>query len=121
MILTRYDTAGQLKGLVMPGITGSSFNYNSAGELTSSSLTDATTGTVSTSINTLDDLGRALSTTSGDNGSSNTTTNSYTALGDPNVETFSSAGNANVGHGYYPAANAPSTGAPDAMARRNVI
>jgi hypothetical protein len=36
--------------------------------------------------NTLDDLGRALSTTAADNGSSNTTTNSFTAMGDPNVE-----------------------------------
>jgi RHS repeat-associated protein len=111
-----YNTAGQLKGLVMPGITNSSFVYNNAGELTSSSLTDATTGTVSTSINMLDDLGRALSTTSADNGSSNTTTNSFTALGDPNAETFSSAGNTSVGHSYYPAANAPTTGAPDALA-----
>ena len=111
-----YNTAGQLKGLVMPGITASSFVYNNAGELTSSSLTDGTTGTVSTSVNTLDDLGRALSTTAADNGSSNTTTNSFTALGDPNVETFSSAGNASVGHGYYPTAGTPSTGSPDAPA-----
>ena len=112
----KYNTAGQLKGLVMPGITGSSFNYNNAGELTSSSLTDATTGTVSTSINTLDDLGRALSTTTADNGSSNTTTNTFTALGDPNTETFSSAGNTSVGHGYYPAAGFPTAGASDALA-----
>src|SRR6266481_2512575 len=55
-----YNGRFQLVGVNKPGISASSFAYNNAGQLTSSSLTDATTGKVSMNVTGYDETGRPV-------------------------------------------------------------
>jgi len=111
----QYNAAMQLAKVIEPGITVDSFGYNGAGEQTSFSYTDSLTGVVSSSITSLDELGRLKTVSDTDNGSTFATTTAYTTQNQLFSEQYASAGNAGTQHVYYPATGFGSTGAPGAL------
>ena len=109
----QYNSAGQMTSLTEPGVTGS-FGYDAYGNVINSSYVDSTTGLVQSTVNTEDDLGRPVATSNTDNGKTFTTTDAYTPLGDLQSETFGSAGNASINYAYYPTSSYGTSGSPDA-------
>lgn len=101
----QYNGKFQLSGVVKPGIVGSGFAYDAAGRLTSKSLTDSTTGAVSTNVAGYDEMGRPVAVTDTDNGKTYMTGFAYDALGRPESVQFGSADGARVAYDYYASAN----------------
>ena len=110
-----YNLAGNPAGMTLPGASAGSIGYNAAGEPTSDSLTDSSTGVASSTINQQDDMGRPVITTDSDNGKTLSTIDGYTPLGDLQREIFGSAGNSFVKYDYFPTTSTPTNGSPDAL------
>jgi len=111
----QYNLAGQLANVTEPGITGSKFGYNAAGEQVSSSYTDSVSGVVASTLTNQDELGRDRISAAQDNGRTFTTITSYTPQEQLYGEQYTSAGGAGTQHAYYPATGFGSTGAPGAL------
>jgi len=111
----QYNARQQLTNLIEPGISSSAFGYNTAGELVSSSLTDSSTGTVSSNVVSLDEMGRPNVVADTDNGRTNTTITTYNAQQQLAQTIFGSAGGASVNYAYYPTSNFGSNGEPGAL------
>jgi len=95
-----YDWAGRLNGVSLPGVSGNSFEYNTAGDLVHSAYLDQNSGWVTSDVFSQDEFGRPLVTTDSDNGKTFTQTTSYTAQEQVASQNFGSAGGATVGYEY---------------------
>jgi RHS repeat-associated protein len=114
----QYNSARQLINVIEPGLAGSSFGYDTAGEQTSSSYTDSITGTVSSNVQP-DDLGRPAVVSSTDNGVSTTEVNLFNQSGQPYQTIFASS-LAQVQYNYYPTTSFGSTGSPLALSTLSI-